>query len=205
MEISQAAFALIIAEEVTSEGHYEKRLRRPEWPGEQSGVTGGIGYDFGYHTRDEIAADWSGLLPAEMIAALQRACCVHGPDARPLAKELCAVVDIPWAAAIKVFRDIDIPKWTAICRQHLPNFNELAPDCRGALVSLTYNRGASFQTKGDRYQEMRSIYEHMQAHDFHLIPSEIRSMKRLWPNSAGLRNRRDHEADLFERGLNPAS
>jgi hypothetical protein len=48
---------------------------------------------------------------------------------------------------------------------------------------------------------MRIIRDHMASGQFDRIPDEFRSMKRLWPNMVGLRNRRDHEADLFEKGL----
>ena len=39
MRSSQAAFDLIVAQEVSSKAYYEKNYRRPEWPGEQSGAT----------------------------------------------------------------------------------------------------------------------------------------------------------------------
>ena len=48
---------------------------------------------------------------------------------------------------------------------------------------------------------MRNIKSYMRAKHFNQIPDEIRSMKRLWPNSRGLRDRRDAEAKLFELGL----
>jgi GH24 family phage-related lysozyme (muramidase) len=75
------------------------------------------------------------------------------------------------------------------------------PDRLGALVSLTYNRGASYDTPGARYKEMRNIKSHMTAEDFERIPGDIRAMKRLWPGVAGLRKRREREARLFEQGF----
>jgi GH24 family phage-related lysozyme (muramidase) len=36
------------------------------------------------------------------------------------------------------------------------------------------------------------------------IPNQFREMVRLWPNSKGLRRRREEEADLFQSGLIPA-
>jgi hypothetical protein len=53
-------------------------------------------------------------------------------------------VDVPWNAAMAAFTRVDVPRWHAICANALPNFDELSPDCKGALLSLTYNRGASF-------------------------------------------------------------
>jgi GH24 family phage-related lysozyme (muramidase) len=68
-------------------------------------------------------------------------------------------------------------------------------------VSLVFNRGASFSRPGDRFREMRAIKAHMAGEAFGKIPSELRSMKRLWPDSSGLRRRREDEARLFEEGL----
>ena len=55
--ISQAAFDLIVAEEVSSQAAYNARYQRPERPGGQSGITVGIGYDCGYATPERIRAD----------------------------------------------------------------------------------------------------------------------------------------------------
>jgi GH24 family phage-related lysozyme (muramidase) len=100
-----------------------------------------------------------------------------------------------------VFIGRDMPKWEAIVAKALPNASQLAPDSFGALVSLAYNRGPSFSNMGDRYREMRAIRDHLANQQFAEIPDDIRSMKRLWQNVVGLRNRRDHEATLFEKGL----
>ncbi len=133
-----------------------------------------------------------------MITALANAVGVTGPSAKALAQKLGASVDIPWDAAIKVHRGKVLPRWVAIVEKALPNAGSLNPNQLGALVSLTYNRGPSFSKAGDRYSEMRAIKDHMVNSQFDKIPDEIRAMKRLWPNSAGLRERRDREANLFE-------
>jgi len=101
------------------------------------------------------------------------------------------------------FGGVEVPKWTQTCRDHLPNFDALTSgDCKGALVSLAYNRGPSFDAPGPRYAEMRAIRQHMADKRFDLVPGEFRSMKRLWPKGGDLWNRREHEAALFEKGLN---
>ena len=38
-----------------------------EWPGGESGVTIGIGYDLGQASRSKISADWSSLVDPDMI------------------------------------------------------------------------------------------------------------------------------------------
>lgn len=205
MDISQAAFDLIVAEEVSSRRAYERLYRRTEWPGASSGVTIGIGYDVGYATPTRLRADWAGRIPDAMIAALTPACGVTGAAARPLAARLKPKVDIPWDAAIGVFAAVDVPRWTATVKQHLPNTELLSPHSLGALVSLAYNRGPSFAKAGDRTREMRAIRAHMAAKTFAKIPAEFRAMRRLWPALKGLRDRREREAALFERGLETPS
>lgn len=201
MEISKAAFDLIVAEEVSSKAVYERKYRHPEWPGVASGVTIGIGYDVGYSTPARLRSDWDGIIPDRMIDALARTCGVTGARAGSLARALRSSVDIPWDAAIKVFENVDVPRWTKTVRAALPNTEKLSPDCLGALVSLAYNRGPSFSKAGDRYREMRAIKAHMASGALSKIPAEFRSMKRIWRNVPGLQGRREREAKLFERGL----
>jgi uncharacterized protein (TIGR02594 family) len=196
--ISDRAFNLIVEFEVTSKQVYEKKYRHPEWPGESSGVTIGIGYDVGYATKKRLREDWRDVIASEMIAALEQAVGVRGTPAKPLAQQLGAAVDVSWDAAIKVHRNCVIPRWIGIVEEALENTEKLSPNRLGALVSLTYNRGPSFSRTGDRFREMNAIKEHMANADFVQIPQELRSMKRLWPNSRGLRERREREAALFE-------
>lgn len=204
MKISQAAIDLIIREEVSSEAVYRKKYTRPEWPGVQSGVTIGIGYDVGYSTPARLRADWSGLIPDSMITALTRACGVTGDSAQGLLPSLRKVVNVPWEAAIGNFSRVVLPRWIKTVTDKLPNCDKLHPDCLGALVSLAYNRGPSFGNNGDRYREMRAIRALMASGNFAGIPAQFRSMKRIWPNVKGLQGRREREAQLFEAGLKKA-
>jgi GH24 family phage-related lysozyme (muramidase) len=112
---------------------------------------------------------------------------------------------VPFDAAMAVFIERDMPKWEAIVTKALPNTDLLSGDSFGALVSLAYNRGASFSLNGDRYREMRSIHDHMASKNFAAIPADLRSMVRLWPTMLGLRLRRQQEANLFEKGLSDSS
>jgi len=141
------------------------------------------------------------LSERELDAALEAVAGIHGSAAASHAHELRGVVTVPWAVAMAVFIGRDMPKWETTVTKALPNTDRLAPDSFGALVSLAYNRGASFSAAGERYREMRAIRDHLANEQFAEIPDDIRSMKRLWPNVVGLRNRRDHEAILFEKGL----
>lgn len=205
--ISQAAIDLIVDAEVTGESAYNRLYRTPTWPQGQSGVTIGIGYDVGYVTATELHDDWDGQISDLMIAALEsRALGIQGPLAGHRAQELRSMVDVPWAAAMAVFSQRDVPKWIARVDAALPNTNLLSPDSLGSIVSLSYNRGTSYGLAGDRYREMRAIKADMAAKNFADIPAQIRSMKRLWRGTsvAGLVARREAEAVLFEKGLIPS-
>ncbi len=203
--ISDAARDLIVAEEVSSKATYEARYQKPEWPGGASGITIGIGYDVGAGVRDasQLRADWGNRIPPSMIDALIPCIGVTGERARQMLPLMRQKVSVPWASAIDVFDAVDVPRWYSICVKALPNFEMLSLDCKGVLLSLAYNRGASFAKDGDRYMEMRAIKAHMISKEYMKIPSELRSMKRLWPQQSmrGLVLRREHEARLFEHGL----
>lgn len=198
---SQDAINLIVQEEVTSEAVYTKSYTQPTWPGGMSGVTIGIGYDCGYSTSAQIDADWAPHVSVGMVEAMQEVAGITGSAAHSHAHELVGKVIIPWAAAMAVFMERDMPKWEGIVARSLPNTDKLHPDSFGALTSLAYNRGPTFSTPGARYAEMRSIHQHMVGSTFNLIPDDFRHMKHLWPNVLGLRLRRDREAALFYKGL----
>lgn len=202
--ISRESFDLIVNEEVSGRETYDKKYTRPEKPGGQSGVTIGIGYDCGYSTADGIRRDWAGKIPNTMVEALAtQAAGVKGDAAFAPCRRLQGVVSVPWEAAIDVFSNVSIPKYLAATRKGLPNYDALPPDCKGVLLSLVYNRGASFQQDGDRYAEMRAIRAAMISGNLQAIPGLLRSMKRLWTNKSvrGVALRREHEARLFEKGL----
>jgi GH24 family phage-related lysozyme (muramidase) len=194
---------MIIATEVSSQARYDQRYQSPLWPGGRSGVTIGIGYDVGYATADWVKEDWAGIIPDADLAQLQKACKVTGTLAEALTKSL-ASIRVPWDAAYKQFASTALRRWTAETIGNIPNAEKLPPDCLGALVSIDYNRGPAWKLLDDRHKEMRAIRLHMVNEEYALIPTEIRSMARLWanePGMAGLVIRRNLEAALFEKGL----
>ena len=140
---------------------------------------------------------------AETVDALCSVAGIKGQSAQNRLSSVRQLVDVPWGSAIDVFSNVSIPKYLHACHA-LPNFDELSPDCKGVLLSLVYNRGASFSQPGARYLEMRNIKVLMRARKFASIPAELRKMKRLWttPSVRGVAIRREQEARLFESGLN---
>ncbi len=200
LPISKRAYNLIISFEVSSQAVYNKRYRHPEWPGGKSGVTVGIGYDVGYCSEAQLNNDWLGEIAPAMIASLQGVRGLKGQAARN-AHSSVQNVDVPWQNAINVHSKTVIPRWVTIVTKAVPGASNLNPDCLGALVSLAYNRGASFSAQGARYAEMRGIKQAVASNNLSAIPGLIRDMKRLWPGVRGLLIRRDREAQLFQDGL----
>ncbi len=201
MKSSQRAFDKIIEYEVSNKETYERRFVRPEWPGASSGATIGIGYDLGQTPAATVQADWGPRVSAGTLAAMLSTCGRTGEAGRAAAAEIRGRVLIPWDLAIAVHKECVVPRWEARVLRALPNSSELPGDCFGALLSLSFNRGTSYSSPGPRYEEMRGIRDAVASKQFTKVPGLLRSMKRLWPNLRGLRDRRDDEAQLFADGL----
>ncbi len=201
MPISQKAFDMLIRFEVTGQKAYERKYIHPIWPRGQSGVTIGIGYDVGHQSVAQLTSDCTGILDNAAIGTLARACGVTGSPASALASSMGGV-EVSWEKALDLFRQKGIPRWVGLVKKQLANTELLSKDSLGALVSLTYNRGAGgYSSAKPRFAEMHAIQQLMRDKKFNQIPGQIRAMKRLWPDVAGLRSRRDEEAGLFEAGL----
>ena len=201
LTISKKAIDFIIAEEDCDQAYYEQHCIGFEWPGGASGATVGIGYDCGYCSPSEIQSDWDGLISDGMIAYLKKASGLTHEAAHGFVRHYRGFVRIDWETAVRQFTEREMPKWITRVENALPNCDKLSPDSLGALVSLAYNRGASFHLLGDRYTEMRAINDHMIAGEFGKIPAEIKHMARLWAKGGDLWRRRYHEAELFSAGL----
>jgi len=199
--IGDASFNLIVTEEDSNAAYYTRHYEHFEWPEGASGPTIAIGYDCGYVSPAQVRVDWDGFVDQNTIDHIVVACGLRGTAAESWVRQHGGSVTITWDQAIAQFRAREIPQWEAKCRADLPNFDDLPPDCRGVIVSVAYNRGASFDLPGPRYAEMRSIKAHMIAKNFAAIPADILSMQRLWPKGGGLWNRRAHEAALFASAL----
>lgn len=78
LEVSRAGLDLLVAFEVSSPAYYEKKLRRPVWPGGESGVTIGIGYDVGVTGARQIDQDWRWQLSDAAVDRLLTAQCIAG-------------------------------------------------------------------------------------------------------------------------------
>lgn len=199
--LSDDAMQTLLSFELVNKATYDRSYLHPNWQGGAFGIVIGISYDLGLVTAEQFETDWKPYLPQSDLEALKLAVGVRGPAAQAQVANLAGVT-VSWEKAVAVFY-AGLWKWSALLDRSLPNARELPPESYGALVSLLYNRGGSFDQQGNRYLEMRKIRELMTARQFDAIPTQIRSMKRLWPNMQGLQIRREEEAKLFEKGFQP--
>jgi len=205
--LSKKSLDLILEFEVGGgENYYNKFLKNPTWPGEQSGVTIGIGYDLGYVNKAEFSEDWKDL-PKEIFDRLYKVVGIKGYNAKNLIIGL-KNINIPWDLALKVFNNKTVTKFYNLTKQTFPNFDNLPEDAKGGLVSLVFNRGAALE--GDRRREMKLIRDGMKLVSVYdqkaltFIANQIRNMKRIWIGGSiekGMSRRRDAEAKLIEESL----
>lgn len=207
--IPQEALDLIL----DSEG-----LNQPsKWPGGDSGITLGYGYDLGYTTAADFTRDWGAHLTLDQVQRLSPACSLRGSAAQAAAPRYANII-VTAGAARAVFVGCSLPKYESLTRNAFgPGFERLPADAQGALVSLVYNRGTDME--GDRRTEMRAIrtacdtlsaapaggppFTAAQRAACVEIAAQLRSMKRLWAGTSlqGLVARREAEAQLVERGM----
>ena len=203
--IPDEALTFIENEEDGSPVYYAKHYEHFDWPGGSSGPTIGVGYDLGYVTMKEAIADWTGIVPDDVVTAICRGVGLRGEAAELFVRAHANTVTITFDQGVAEFKQREVPKWVARCKAVIPNFDKLPPLCRGSLLSLTYNRGTGgYDDPSPRDAEMRSIRADMSAEKFDGIPMQILSMRRLWPRGGDLWNRRTHEAALFQKGLTAA-
>nr|MBP6314557.1 hypothetical protein [Chitinophagaceae bacterium] len=193
---SRASLEFIVSEEISSEANYTKRYQFPTWPGGDSGVTIGIGYDLGYVSTKQFESDWKSILSASDYKRLVITLGKKGMVARDALTQSLKRIVVPLQAAKQVFYLSSMPKYAKDVKRIYPGVDKLPPDAQGALLSLVYNRGAGLA--GDRKAEMRNIVSHVASGNLSRIATEIRNMKRLWIGQGlpGLLKRRDKEADL---------
>lgn len=195
LECSRSSLDEIVRFEVSSPAYYAKKLQRPTWPGGQSGVTIGIGYDLGMTSRVQIRNDWSAHLNDSDVDLLLVTQGVTGDGASKLIKGLSGVV-IPFDVASAVFYQSTLPMFAAKTSQTFGRTQALPADAQGMLLSLVYNRGT--RLTGPARTEMAVIKQLLEGDnpDIDAIADQFESMVRLWPDLKGLRDRRMREAKI---------
>lgn len=197
LSVSARSVEALIGFEVTSKAFYEIRYQSPVWPGGDSGITIGIGYDLGFNTKKQIEDAWGPHISPTDLALLKSVSKFTGQVAKNALPGVKSVT-IPFTTAITVFSTITLPIYAGMTRSRYPGVEKLPPDAQGALLSLIYNRGTGIE--GDTRREMKNIIPLVAAGDLAGIAAEIRSMKRIWKNKnlPGLIERREKEAQMVE-------
>jgi len=189
----------IAAKEVGGRDFYEAHTAMPHWPGVESGVTIGVGYDLRF-SEDIFEQDWGDKLPAEILAALRPHLGKRGSEADAQA---LSGFRVPWTTAWQVFVGRSLPLQVQRTLGVYTTFERLPGLCRSVLVSLVFNRGTRLSDRPgkDTRREMRAIRDLLEADRLDEVPDQLLSMRRLWPSSRGLRDRRQEEAGLWREGL----
>lgn len=207
LTVSEKTVEKIIEWECSDRRTYEKTLSHPTWPGGNSGVTIGIGYDVGYYTKETIAHDWAGLLSDSDIARLQSVSGLKGSAAKAALGQV-RDIDVTWEKALKVFHLVSVPKYARSTAKAYPGINRLPPDAQGMLLSITYNRGVPDPEQPARFQELFEI-KRLLGQSLVLpelvdaIAAQVVKSKRLWVGKGldGLLGRRDEEARIIRASI----
>lgn len=196
--ISKNTINKLIEFEISSKAYYEKFIAKPHWPGGASGVTLGIGYDLGYHTKDEIRKDWENYLSPSELSIVIKCAGMIGSKAKAETASIVNKIKIPYDVAYKVFVEVSYPKYLRQALSIYPNLKNLHANAKGAIVNLVFNRGNSLV--GDSRKEMKALQDCIKKTDYNCTASQIISMKRLWfnKNLDGLLTRRDWEAKMVK-------
>lgn len=199
--ISKKSIDLIIQFEIGGRTYYEKALQKPTYPGGDSGVTIGIGYDLGYNTEKQFLVDWSPSLNLNFVNALRPLCGLKGEKVKGMIKGEVVNVRIPYNIAYDVFVKSTLPRFYKATLSIYPDMINLNEDTQGALVSMVFNRGTSLT--GERRTEMKAIVDLVKKKDYEGIAEEIEKSKRLWEGKGldGLVIRRETEADLIRDSI----
>lgn len=199
--LNKRSIDFIIQHEAGGRAYYDKVLQKPTWPGGESGITIGLGYDLGYNTEKQFIKDWGKTLTEANIKTLKTVLGLKGEKAKISLKGDLLNIRIPYNIAYDVFVKCMVPRYYKLALTIYPGLNELNEDTQGALVSMVFNRGSSLN--GDSRKEMRAIVELVKKKDYEAIAEEIEKSKRLWEHRGldGLVIRREAEADIIRNSI----
>jgi len=136
LTVSRKGLEQIIAFEISSVSYYRKHLKHPIWPGGGSGITIGIGYDLGYHSRSRIKKDWGGKIPDADLETLLTVSGKKGESAREALPDV-RHIEIPIQTAKEVFYTCTLPTFAALTRKAFPGVEKLPADAQ-ARCFLSY-------------------------------------------------------------------
>jgi hypothetical protein len=202
LRISSESRELILYYETGGCSYYNARLKRPTVPPAPSGVTIGIGYDCGFNSREQIAADWGPYLPASQIARLQSVAGLKGAWAKAALPRVRDIV-VPWEVAVKVYESRTVPRFAKLTERAYPGVLALPSHMQGVMLSTSFNRGTDFV--GDRRRELRWTRDDIAHGSTAKLPAYQLQMRRLWPTTLGLQRRYSAHAGLMQRAIDESS
>jgi hypothetical protein len=126
---------------------HEKVPAHPYWPGGLSGITIGVGWDIGQHTKEDLAAAWSKLPPND-IELLQRASKKTRAAASQLLPQVKTVA-IPHDLAMDVLVQMIRESYYPTTAKVFPGLELLPTEAQVALTSVVFNRGAAMGSDPD--------------------------------------------------------
>jgi hypothetical protein len=179
--------------------------QHPYWPGGISGVTLGIGWDLGYHSRADFRREWMAL-GATKLEQLEAAVGKTGAAAQGLITQLKSIT-VPAAISRQVLLDSLHGYYYPFVTDHFPGLKQLPAEAQVVLISLVFNRGVSMghepdwrlAKEVDKRWEFRELRGDIKGGDMFAIYAHLGTMKRLWEKSGprGLRIRRRDEQALI--------
>jgi hypothetical protein len=161
----------------------------PYWPGGESGITIGVGWDLGQHCKSELFRAWAGLDRAT-LRQLEEAIQKRGRAAALLVPQL-KLIDVPRSISRSVFRSSLEDSYYPMTLRLFPGVERLPTEVQVALLSVVFNRGVllgrdpdwSKAKELDRRWEIRRLREDVRQRDFFAIYIRLGTMKRLWEKS----------------------
>lgn len=199
LRISPESRDLIYYYETGGKGYYLSRLSRPTVPPSPSGVTIGIGYDIGYNTAAQVRQDWAGVIPQAQVERLASVAGLKGASAKAALPRVRDIV-IPWDAACTVYEKRTMPRFAKLTASTYPGIKDMPPHIQGVMLSTTFNRGSALSPYSRR-KELVWSRDDIEVGRMVKLPSYQLSMRRLWPNIAGLQKRYAAHAGLMQRAV----
>jgi len=177
----------------------------PYWPKGLSGITIGVGWDLGHHSRDELRKTWAEL-GQDKLTALEAAVGLKGQAAGAISQRL-QTIEIPRDLSMRVLVRSLNEYYCPFVIQLFPGLEKLPTEVQVVFVSLVFNRGASMghepdwrtAKEVDARWEIREMRADVERENIFGIYIHLGTMKRLWEKSGpgGLRFRRRDEQALI--------
>jgi hypothetical protein len=165
----------------------EKAPLHPYWPQGASGITIGVGWDLGQHSKEQLAARWA-KLPRDDVVLLHTASGKQGGAAAKLLDTKMKAVTIPRAVSLEVLQQEIVETLYPDVVRAFPGFEVLPAGAQVAILSVVFNRGSGMgrdpdwlkATTVDARWEVRRFRADIERRDMYAIYAHLDTMKRLW-------------------------